>query len=109
MLEIKPEYLDKYIEIHENAWSELLEVSSRAGAENEIIYIYKNFSIVFFECEDIDAFYEAFGKSEVAERWNNVTGPYIFKGPIIDGTGKVETLRKIYDLKQQLNGKLLQW
>ena len=109
VLEIKPEYVDKYIEMHEKAWPEILQAGKDTGAENLIIYMYDNFSIVFFECEDIDAFYEAYGKLDAVKRWNEVTGPFIQKGPIIDGTGKVKTLRKVYDLKQQIEGELLQY
>ena len=106
VIEVKEEYIQDYIEIHKNAWPDLLTAIKDSGCENMLIFNYKNLSIVFYECEDINKFYEEFGKTEVAERWNAAVHIWFEESPALDGSDSVDTLEKIFDLKQQLAGKL---
>jgi len=109
IIEIQEKHLEEYIDIHKNAWPEVLQAIKDSGAENLIIYNYKNFSILFYECEDIDDFYETYGKTEIAGKWNAVVHKWFEESPVLDGSGTVDTLEKIFDLKQQLAGKLEQY
>ena len=106
VIELKPECVKDYVDIHKNVWPELLNAMKEAEAENLLIYIYKNLSIVFYECEDIDKFYEKYGSFEVTKKWNAIMATLLRAAPVLNGTGNVATLEKIMDFKQQLNGKL---
>jgi len=65
VLEIKEEFLEKYKEIHLKAWPELLKAEKECGFTQELIWIYKNLAILYFECDDIDAVFKRAGKNEV--------------------------------------------
>ncbi len=107
--EIKEDHVKDYEDIHKNAWPEVLTAIKESGAENLIIYNYKNLSIIFYECDDIDKFYETYGQTEAAKKWNAKVSPWFKESPTFDGSGKVDTLEKIFDLNQQLKGKLEQF
>ena len=109
VIEVKEEYIQDYIDIHKNAWPEILDAIKECGVENMYIFNYKNLSIVFYECEDIDKFYEELGKKEVTGKWNAVVHKWFEESPTLDGSDSVDTLEKIFDLKQQLAGKLEQF
>jgi L-rhamnose mutarotase len=109
VIEIKPEYLKDYIDIHKNPWTEVLEEIKNAGAKELLIWNNKNLSIVYYECEDIDKLYEYMGKTDVNKRWNAVVSPWFEDAPSLDGSDSVSTCEKIFDLQQQLNGRLEQF
>ena len=108
--ELKEENVKDYVDIHKNAhltgWKTQLEALKAAGAENCIVYLYKNLSILIYECEDIEESFSRLGKIEANIKWQTTVAPW-FKGtPKFDGTQKVQSLEKIFDLNQQLQGKL---
>ena len=94
VIELKDEYINEYIDIHKNAWPELLKTIKEAGVKEELIYNYKNLSIVFFECEDIDAIYKILGEKDVVQKWDAVVKPWFASEFIF--------LEKIFDLNKQL-------
>ena len=81
VLHIKPEHKDDYIEIHQNAWPEPSKEGQAAGAEELFIYFYNNMSIVNFVCEDIDKFYQEYGKYDCVKKWNDIVTPWIETAP----------------------------
>ena len=109
VIELKENYVEEYKNIHINAWSELLKAEKAAGMKEELIWVYKNLSILYIECEDIDKVFKACGNDEVEKKWNITVCPWFKEKPILDGTEKVETLEKIFDLNQQLASKLEQF
>jgi L-rhamnose mutarotase len=102
VIEINEDQMDDYVQLHKNPWPETLKGLKDAGAKELLIYRYKNFSILFYECEDINEVYRKWGANETCPKWNKVS-------PSIDGSGDVDTLEKIFDLNQQLAGKLEQY
>ncbi len=106
VIEVKPECVKDYVEYHKNVWPELLQAMKESGLENMVIYNYLNYSIVFFECEDIDKFYEKYGSFEVTQKWNALMAPMFKEAPTLDGSGSVATVEKIMDYEQQLSGTL---
>jgi L-rhamnose mutarotase len=106
VIELKENYVSDYIRIHREAWPEILKAIQESGAENLIVYNYKNLSILFYECEDIDQFYKVYSSKEITKKWNDTVFPWFKESPVLDGTANVATLEKIMDVKQQLNGKL---
>lgn len=109
VIELKKEFINDYCDIHRNPWQEILDSIKDAGAQELLIWNYKNLSIVYYECEDLDKLYENLGKLEVTEKWNAAVGPWFSDSPTLDGSGKVQTCEKIFDLNQQLAGGLEQY
>lgn len=109
VIELKENHVDEYKNIHINAWPELLKAEKAAGMKEELIWIYKNLSILYIECEDIDRVFKICADNDVEKKWNITVCPWFDKTPVLDGTEKVKTLEKIFDLNQQLAGKLEQF
>jgi L-rhamnose mutarotase len=108
VMELKPEHVKEYCDIHRNPWPEILQSIKDAGAKELVIWNYKNFSIVYYECDDLDALYAKTGPLEVTKRWNAKVGPWLAEAPTLDGSSEVATCVKIFDLRQQLAGTLEQ-
>ena len=106
VVELKEEHIKDYIDIHIHPWQELLKALRDAGAKELLIWIYKNLSIVYYECEDIDNIYKELGKLEIVKEWNKKVEPWFNSQMTFNGSKKVPTCEKIFDLNQQLNGKL---
>ena len=108
--EIKPEALEDYIyaheHMHESAYSEQLDVLKKAGAEECICYIYENLAILIYECEDINESFSKLGQDPRRAAWEDFTQPMFANSPKFDGSEPVRGLRKIFDLNQQIKGKL---
>ena len=98
--EVKPEYMEQYIDIHVNVWPEIVRVIKESGVRDEQIYFYKNFSIVFWDCDDLEAAVKFQDATEIFEKWNTTIRPWL-KGPFV-------TLKKIFDINEQLAGFLRQ-
>jgi len=109
VLEIKEEHLKEYCDIHRNPWPELLNAIKNNGAKELLLWNYKNLSIVYYETEDIDELYKKLNELEEIKRWNVTVSPWISAAPILDGSGKMDTCEKIFDLNQQIEGKLGQF
>lgn len=109
VIEINEDQVDDYIALHKNPWPETLKGLKAAGADELVIYRYKNFSILFYECEDINEVYRIWGANETCAKWNARLSNAYKVSPKIDGTDDVETLEKIFDLNQQLLGSLEQY
>ena len=107
--EVKKEYVQKYIDMHKNCWPEQLKALRDAGAANLQIYMYGNLSIIFYECEDFDAWLEKLVNSEANKKWQEVMNPMFAELPVLEGPARISTLEKVFDLKQQLEGKLEQY
>ena len=103
IIELKEECVAEYIELHKNAWPEMLRAIDVSGANEEIIYRYENVSIVFFSCEDeISEVFRRLGENDVVDKWNATVGPWFKKAG-------VTYLEKIFDLRQQLDGNMDQY
>lgn len=109
VIEINEDQVDDYINVHKTAWKETLEGLKAAGAKELLIYNYKNFSILFWEAEDLNEVYRLWGANETCAKWNDRLKKTYKITPSIDGSDDVETCEKIFDLNQQLAGKLEQY
>lgn len=108
--EIKPEYMDEYVKshetMHEGLWKEQLDALQKAGAKECICYMHGNLAILLYECDDIDESFSALGKDPRREAWEKYTQPMFAGQPKFDGSAQVPLIKKIFDMKQQLNGEL---
>ena len=104
--ELKPEMVDAYREAHETMhtgpWKEQLDVLRKAGAEDCIVYLYKNYSILLYDCDDIQESYSALGRDPRRKAWDEFTAPMFMNFPKFDGTGVTECAQKIFDLREQM-------
>ena len=106
VIEIKEEYVDDYVNIHKNAWKELLKTEKSCGIKEELIWIYKNLSIIYIECDDINQVFKAIGSDEIEKKWDITVSPWFKEPQSLDGSEEIKTLEKIFDLNQQLEGEL---
>jgi L-rhamnose mutarotase len=103
VVEVKPEHLQEYIDIHIDVWPEMLDEIHKAGYTNELIWIYKNQSIIYLECPDDksnDELNDVLRESDVVKRWDLTVGPWFSSG--------FTMCPKVFDLNQQLAGELRQ-
>ena len=102
VIEIKPEFEKEYIAIHLNPWREMLEAIRDAGYTKEALFYYKNQSIIYLECPDDTSHQECNSKlrsTDACKKWDITVCPWFAANPVM--------CEKIFDLNQQLEGKLL--
>ena len=96
VIKIKPECREPYLDIHRNAWKEMLQAIKEAGFINELIWYFEDQSIIYFECEDGD--YEAANarlrQTDVCKQWDLTVGPWFAAEPVMP--------EKIFDVNVQL-------
>lgn len=99
-------YIKEHEEIHKGPYKEILNVIKDSGVKNEVIFVYENSIILYFEAEDLDKSYELQGEFEVVKKWNELMGPLFESEYDFDSSEKFSSLRKVFDLNEQLEGKL---
>ncbi|MGD8293434.1 MAG: L-rhamnose mutarotase [Desulfobacterales bacterium] len=113
VLEIKKEHVQEYVEVHKSVhkthWRTQLDALREAGAHSCEVYMYKNLAIIFYECEDIDESFAKLGAIEDNIKWQENQAPWIAETLSSGGSEGVPTVEKIFDLNQQLAGKLNQF
>ncbi len=96
---IKPECLDKYVEMHLNAWPEILEEHRIAGYRNYSIFQNGNQFFYCFECDDVQAAFDYVNKSEVCQRWNAITSKMVEGSFDYGKPNPIVPLREVFYLK----------
>jgi L-rhamnose mutarotase len=108
--ELKPEHVEDYANIHRTAhrteWKTQLDALRKAGAQNCIVYIHGNESILFYQCEDIDESFAGLGEDDDNNKWQAHIASWIAGKPKFDGSEKAKQLEKVFDLSEQLDGFL---
>lgn len=99
VIKIRPECREEYIAIHKNPWPEMLAAIRDAGFVNETIWYFEDQSIIYLECPDHDACNAKLRASEACKRWDLEMIPRFAAEPVLP--------EKIFDLAQQLEGRLL--
>jgi len=74
--------------------------------KEEVIFIYKNLVIIYFEADDLNKCYEFQKGFEVVKKWNKLMAPLFKSVYKFDNSKKLQTLEKIFDLNEQLEGRL---
>ncbi|MDR1795967.1 MAG: L-rhamnose mutarotase [Clostridiales Family XIII bacterium] len=102
VIEVKPECREEYIAIHKAPWPGMLDAIHEAGYLNEVIWYYKDQSIIYLELPDdlpnevADARLRA---TDVCKQWDITVCPWFSKDPAMP--------EKIFDLNQQRGGGAL--
>jgi L-rhamnose mutarotase len=99
VIEIREECAKEYVAIHNNPWREMLEAIRASGFTNEVIFYYKNQSIIFLECDDFEKCNTRLRSTDICKKWDITVCPWFKGDPAI--------AEKIFDLNQQLDGTLL--
>ena len=107
--ELKYEHVKDYEGIHQTAhltkWKTQLKALKDAGAKNCNVFVYKNLSIVFYECEDLNESLAKLNEDKDNVDWQKEVGKYFDSNPKFNGKETV-TVKKVFDLNQQLDGYL---
>lgn len=95
-------YKDAHIHMYETEWSNQLDVLKKAGAEECIVFIHENKSILFYRCEDIDESFSTLGIIPERKAWDEFTAPFFANNAKFDGSEKVNTCEMVFDMTEQL-------
>lgn len=95
VLEVKEEHAQEYIDIHENPWPEVLKAIRDSGVKEEILFFYKNLSIVLIECEDYALSEKVQMDTDICRKWEDTIAPWI------ENPG-IHFPKKIFHLTEQL-------
>ena len=75
-LQVRPDKLDEYREVHKNVWPEMQRALRETGWHNYSIYLRDDGLLIgYLETEDFDAAVAGMAKHEVNARWQAVTAP----------------------------------
>lgn len=96
---IKPERLDEYVEMHLNAWQEILDEHSKAGIKNYSIFQNGNQFFYVFECDDVEGAFAYIDKSEACNRWNAITSKMVEGSFDFSEPSPIEPMREVFYLK----------
>lgn len=107
--ELKPEHVQDYIDMHMNCPSSeiykgQLDALKEAGAEECIVYMWKNYSILIVKTDDIDAYMKKLGETHANQIWEEKATPWFANATKFDGSCEMEFLQKVFDMKQMVEG-----
>jgi len=75
-LQVKPDKLEEYAELHRNVWPEMQEALRKTGWSNYSIFLRKDGLLIgYLETEDWEAAVKGMDGLEVNARWQKVAGP----------------------------------
>lgn len=78
LLQIRPDRIDEYLEIHADVWPEMLKALQDAGWRNYSLFLRREDGLVvgYLETEDFDAAVAAVGATDVNARWQARMAPF---------------------------------
>ena len=100
IIKVNPENQKEYTDIHKAPWRDMLVAIREAGFKNEVIWYYENQSIIYLECDDLEACDARLRATDICKRWDVTVCPWFAADPVQP--------EKIFDLNQQLDGVLTQ-
>lgn len=96
---IKPEYLEEYVDMHINAWPEVLEAHSKAGIKNYSIFQNGNEFFYYFETDDFDKAMAGLANDPVCNRWNSITTKMIESSVNFSVSAPLPLMKQVFYLK----------
>ncbi len=98
-------YREAHMQMHESEWHKQLDVLKEAGAEECLVFLHGNKTILFYRCEDIDESFSKLGQIPERKAWDEYMGPFFANDAKFDGSEKVESCELIFDLNKQLDSR----
>lgn len=100
VIKLKPEYEEKYRELHRNPWSEVNAVIKACNIRNYSIYLRDGYLFAYFEYvgEDFAADMKRMAESDVTKRWWAQTDPCQEKFPSADAGEWWADMEEVYHL-----------
>lgn len=99
---LKKESIAEYIDYHKNAWTDLLKALRDSGIKEEIIWLYKDLTLIYISAENFDESISEVTKMEVFKKWGEIMQNLFAEAPDYSKDVKIERLEKIFDLNEQL-------
>lgn len=96
---IKIENVNQYVEMHLNAWPEILEEHRQAGIRNYSIFQNGRQFFYCFECDDVEAAFAYLGKSEPCNRWNAITSQMVEGSFDFNEPDPIKPMSEVFYLK----------
>lgn len=96
---VKEECLDEYVEMHLNAWPEILAEHTKAGYKNYSIFQNGNQFFYCYECDDVDAANAYIAQSEACNRWNAITSKMVVGSFDFNEKEPIKYMREVFYLK----------
>jgi len=100
--EVKPDKKDEYIDVHRNAWPDLLVAIKESGIEREMIWLHGNNIYIYMMSEDFDRAMSTLAEKQVFKDWIEKMEPLLAMMQDYSGEGNVIRLDKVFDLEKQL-------
>lgn len=95
---IKKENVDQYVEMHLNAWPEILAEHRQAGIRNYSIFQNGCQFFYCFECDDVEAAFTYLNVSEACKRWNEITSQMVEGSFDFNIPNPIKPMREVFYL-----------
>ena len=81
LLQVRPERLTEYVEVHQRVWQEMREALHRTGWRNYSLFLRPEDGLVvgYFESDDVAAAMAAMEREEVNARWQAEMAQYFLQ------------------------------
>ena len=99
------EYTKEHENVHQSAFKGLLKEIESAGFHNMQVYVWGEYSVVTCECDDIAEAFKELENKPVNVKWQQLMGTFFADAPKFDEHAPV--VKKVFDLREQMDGKLL--
>lgn len=98
---IKPEKKDVYVDLHKNAWPEILKAISSCNIKNYSIFIRDNVVFSYFEYvgEDYEADKKKLAGYNICKKWWEITDPCFVKYDDHSENKDFENMERIFYLE----------
>lgn len=96
---IKQDVLDDYINMHLNAWPDVLQAHTEAGIQNYSIFQNGNQFFYCFECDNISAAFRYLENNEACRRWNALTSKMVEGSFDFSKDEPIKPMRQVFYLK----------
>lgn len=89
-----------YIACHKQYGEGQAQVLKDAGAKSLEIYLWEDYSIITYECEDFDVFIQNLSSDERNARWQERVNDMFEEIPVLEGSDRLKPLEKIYSTNE---------
>jgi L-rhamnose mutarotase len=96
---VKKEHLEEYVKMHLAPWEEIMQEHSNAGIKNYSIFQNENQFFYCFECDDVKRAFAYIDKSEVCNKWNDITSKMVEGSFDFNDEEPIKPMREVFYLK----------